>query len=169
MNVRQLMRYAIVAVGLVLVAAGTAAATLYYDRARTPDDVRRACGLVNDAYDDANKRITAVNDNLDQSRLAHPYRVSDVWRAAEQAKLEQAVGLVRERLDRPAPDDRWFSVAMSIDTAARTMDPGNQAGQLAADAAAAQGDYSTPGPGIDASSVGQENALGNVQAACVGR
>jgi hypothetical protein len=163
------MRYAIVAVCLVLVAAGTGAATLYYYRTRTPDDIRRACGLVNDAYDDANKRITAVNDNLDQSQLAHPYRVSDVWRAAEQAKLEQAVGLVRERLDRPAPDDRWFSVARSIDTAARTMDPRNQAAQAAADAAVAQGDYSTTGPGIDASSVGQENTLGNVQAACVGR
>jgi hypothetical protein len=34
------MRYTIVALGLVVVAAGTAAATHYYDRTRTPDDIR---------------------------------------------------------------------------------------------------------------------------------
>jgi hypothetical protein len=49
------------------------------------------------------------------------------------------------------------------------MDPRNQAAEAAADAAAQQGDYSTPGLGIDASSVGQEQAHGNVQAACVDR
>jgi hypothetical protein len=163
------MRTMIVAVGLLLVVAGTAAATHFYDRTRTPDDVRRACGLVTIAYEDANKRSEAVNSNLDQSQLAHPYRVGDVWRAEEQAKLERAARLVRERLNRSASEDQWFFVAQSIDTAARTMDPRNQAAQAAADAAAEQGDYSIPGPGIDPSGVGQQKALGEAQAACVGR
>ena len=161
-----------VGIGIVVIAAGPAAAAVYADRTlRTPSDVRRACALVTAAYGAAEQRSTAVNDNLDQHKLAHPYRVSEVWRTAEQAKLEQAADLLRDRLTRPAPGDRWFNLAWAVDLAARTMDPANQAAELAAQAQAAQADPTAPlpEPSIDVSSAGQDNKLGNAQAACVGR
>jgi len=155
---------------MLVTAGATAAATTYYwEWSRTPAEIRRACGLVNEAYSAAYKRTDAVNANLDQSRLAHPYRVSDVWSTEEQVRVERAAKLVRERLERPPCDDKWWGVAQAISTAAATMNPANQAAQAAADAAAELGDYSEPGPGIDPSSVGQGEALNNARAACVGR
>jgi hypothetical protein len=141
-------------VSVVLVVIATAAMTglgfYYYDLTRTPADIRRACGYVNDAYNSASSRAETVNTNLDQRDLAHPYRVADVWRAEEQAKLERAAREVQDRYERPIPGDDWFAVAASISTAATAMDP-------------------TTVVAGETSAVDQENALANAAAACVGR
>jgi hypothetical protein len=146
----EVRRIALVALVVIVTATVTALGFYYYNLTRTPGDIRRACGYVNDAYSSASSRAETVNTNLDQRDLAHPYRVADVWRAEEQAKLERAAREVRDRYERPVPGDDWFAVAASISTAATAMDP-------------------TTVVAGETSAVDQENALANASAACVGR
>ena len=149
--------------GVLLVGGSIAGTHVYETRLRTPAVIHRACGLVNDAYATADRRAET------QRSLEFPpasYDASSAWSAEEQAKLERAARLVGKLV---TSGGQWSGVAWAIDQAARTMSPANAAAQAAADAAAAQGDYSLPGPGIDASHVGQANALGHAQAACAGR
>ncbi|WP_157099557.1 hypothetical protein [Microbispora sp. ATCC PTA-5024] len=85
-----------------------------------PSEIKNSCRAFIATYDEAFSRAKQQNDQTLQTELAHPWRVSDVWRAKNQAALEDAALQVQNL------EGDWAGVAWQLVQAATSLGANSQ-------------------------------------------
>ena len=124
---------ALVIVGLLGVFLGGAGVWIVTRSDDVPGEVRTACRLVSEAYSSASRKADAFNARDGEANLVHPWAPADAWEDSDQVELEDAVTALQP-IEKEGTSE-WWPLAVTIDNAARVLDPSNPSDRVTANAA----------------------------------